>query len=457
MQIDRLTLTQIRAFEQEEFQFQPGMNLIVGINGIGKSTILDAIRFLLSKALPEISAARKEPKDSLNFNKEDITFGSKWLRAELRFSVRETQFEYEVRYWQDEDTASESEDVGGQTMDERIKVERLAIINSNSGLPQPLQKSFQRRLKASTEQPLAIYFSPQRSFPNSDEPSKSVKAGGGSAAFIDALDRRELRLLEFAWWWLAQKKLATESARAQRNLDMLENAVTHFLDTCAHLHADQEETDYVHEDRAGNRRIRRETKTSLLLNKAGATLNVHQLSDGERGTLVLVLDLARRLLQANSELPDPLRDGKAVVLIDELDLHLHPRWQRTIVPKLVEIFPACQFIATTHSPFIIQSLQHGNLINLHPESFAEEYSDKSIEDITEGVMGIPMPQKSERYQQMMEVAEEYYRTLARAKSENDPNLEEIKKRLDELSIPFSDDPAFTAFLKFQRENELREQ
>jgi predicted ATP-binding protein involved in virulence len=94
-----------------------------------------------------------------------------------------------------------------------------------------------------------------------------------------------------------------------------------------------------------------------LLDKNGVTLDIYQLSEGERGTLALVLDLARRLTQANPELEDPLTEGKALVLIDEIDLHLHPKWQRTIVERLERTFPSCQFIATTHSPQILGEVE----------------------------------------------------------------------------------------------------
>jgi len=65
--------------------------------------------------------------------------------------------------------------------------------------------------------------------------------------------------------------------------------------------------------------------------------------------------LARRLTLLNREVPDPLK-GKGVVLIDELDLHLHPGWQRTVVANLEKTFPNCQFIITTHSPQILGEL-----------------------------------------------------------------------------------------------------
>ena len=73
---------------------------------------------------------------------------------------------------------------------------------------------------------------------------------------------------------------------------------------------------------------------------------------------MLILDIARRLTQANPNLVDPLSEGQAIILIDEIDLHLHPQWQRKIVADLVRTFPNCQFIATTHSPQVIGEVPH---------------------------------------------------------------------------------------------------
>jgi predicted ATP-binding protein involved in virulence len=136
-----------------------------------------------------------------------------------------------------------------------------------------------------------------------------------------------------------QKELSEERPIAARHLKILRSAVSSFLPGCDDLRADTSET------------------SRLLINKGGITLDVRQLSDGERGVLALVLDIARRLSQANPALGDPMREGSAIVLIDELDLHLHPKWQRTIVERLTKTFPRCQFIATTHSPQIVAAVE----------------------------------------------------------------------------------------------------
>ncbi len=330
MLLKSLTLRHLRAFNHAEFTFQPGMNLIVGVNGVGKSTVLDTLRLLLSQTLPKLSQARNKP---LKFEDSDIAIGQDILTAELNFEIAGVTFNYIVNH----SRAQPNESHAGVSADFVYE------------LP---PKSF----KNAKQQPLALYFSPRRAFPNSNKNTDRTK--GLAAAFTDALNHRELRLMEFADWWLAQIDLAAEGApNAQRHLDVLAEAVTRFLDNCTNVQV-QRET-YTHRNKNG-----RETEKStirLTIDKAGTILDLCQLSDGERGILAIVLDLARRLSQANPNLEDPLQ-VQAVVLIDELDLHLHPQWQRTIVSKLTATFPNCQFIATTHSPLIIGEVEPENII-----------------------------------------------------------------------------------------------
>jgi predicted ATP-binding protein involved in virulence len=80
------------------------------------------------------------------------------------------------------------------------------------------------------------------------------------------------------------------------------------------------------------------------------------LSDGEKCYLTLVADIARRLATANPELEDPLT-GDGIVMIDEVDLHLHPSWQAGIIPKLRDTFGNCQFFLTTHSPHVVSDIK----------------------------------------------------------------------------------------------------
>jgi predicted ATP-binding protein involved in virulence len=107
--------------------------------------------------------------------------------------------------------------------------------------------------------------------------------------------------------------------------------------------------------------LRTDREGNQLIDRKPATLEIGQLSDGERGILAIVLDLTRRLAQANPELALPTEEAEAVVMIDEIDLHLHPKWQRQIVHNLTAAFPRCQFIATTHSPQVIGEIEHDRI------------------------------------------------------------------------------------------------
>lgn len=339
MQLTRLTLTQFRAFEQATFKFHPGMNLLVGINGVGKSSVLDALRVILSQALPKFTSSRTKP---LSFDESDITQERATLTAELEFEVENVTLTYFIHQYREEygDSVVPLSEEQIERLDRRDRIkerreqqEAYNLSEQNSFIPD--EKNVPKQLKTANSQPIVVYFSTRRSLPTMKAPSKQISVGGQAAAFADALTYRELRLREFAEWWLVQEALANdENPLPNHRLDALKSAVAQFLDTFTHL------------------RAVRDPQTTLLLDKEGVTLDVRQLSDGERSVLALVLDLARRLSQANPTLEDSLQ-GKAVVLIDELDLHLHPTWQRTIVAKLTQTFPNCQFIATTHSPQIV--------------------------------------------------------------------------------------------------------
>lgn len=101
-----------------------------------------------------------------------------------------------------------------------------------------------------------------------------------------------------------------------------------------------------------NLRVKRKPRLQMLIDKNSETLNVAQLSQGEKSLMALIGDIARRLAVMNPSLENPL-EGDGIVLIDEIDMHLHPKWQRTLVRQLSATFPNCQFVLTTHSPLVI--------------------------------------------------------------------------------------------------------
>ncbi|MFN4877986.1 MAG: AAA family ATPase, partial [Aphanizomenon sp.] len=181
-------------------------------------------------------------------------------------------------------------------------------------------------------------------------------------------------------------------------------------------------------------RVRR-SPLRMTLQKNGEELIVNQLSDGEKCLLAMVGDLARRLAIANPGLKNPL-DGFGVVLIDEIELHLHPKWQREIIPALTRTFPHCQFIVTTHSPQVISQIKpqgiyilektNDGIIAKRPESSYGRDSNQILEDL----MDVP-----ERPQEIKQDLLKLFRLI------DEGNLEVAKELRKELAEIIGEDEA----------------
>lgn len=437
MQLNSLRLVQVRGYEQAEFQFLPGMNLLVGVNGVGKSTVLDVLRILLSQALPEFTASKSKPA-FLTIN--DITIDKDFLTAEAEFEALGTRFgllnhkqreDYSEKTLQPKSFQKPAHHVGRR---KRIELQR----SQQEGYTRPeyselyMDTKLSRQIKSNPEQPFAVYYSTRRSMFNRTASSKSQQGIKEQAlAFADALiEHRELSSRQFAEWWTVRQTLAEESGFAvDRFLSVLEDAALSFLDNFDKLWAE-----------------RSDNSATLKIRKVDFVLDVHQLSDGERGILALVLDLARRLALANPKLDNPLGKGQAVVLIDEIDLHLHPRWQRTVVQKLTETFPACQFVATTHSPQIIGEVAPENIILLEPGK--QPYRpDQSLGMDSNWILQMLMdaPERNEETTRQLEQIndlledgsyEEAAEAIERLREQipSDPELARLQTRLDRLQI-----------------------
>jgi predicted ATP-binding protein involved in virulence len=130
------------------------------------------------------------------------------------------------------------------------------------------------------------------------------------------------------------------------------------------------------------------------------TLRIEQLSDGYRTTLAMIMDIAARMASANPELKNPL-ETEGIILIDEVELHLHPGWQQTILPPLLETFPNVQFIVTTHSPQVLTTVPSSSIKAIQWDSSEQPNLMPSIEfsegaesqQLLEDILGIkPRPQ-----------------------------------------------------------------
>jgi len=169
--------------------------------------------------------------------------------------------------------------------------------------------------------------------------------------------------------------------------------------------------------------------------KKNKIVTVNQLSDGEKCLIAMLGDLARRMAIANPQNPYPLT-GTGVIIIDEIDLHLHPQWQRFVVPKLLEVFPNCQFFISTHSPNIITHVQPESLhfmeqteMGIKIDPVQESYG-KNVDRILEDLMGL----ETTRPKEIAEALKDIYEQI----SQN--QLEAAKNNINDLRAKIKDDP-----------------
>ena len=412
MRVNSLKLTNLRAIDAVEFRFQPGFNLIVGVNGVGKTTALEALGVALSAIVKHANGLRTK---SGAFLVRDIREGARALTAECCVQLGEHAYDYLIHKARGsgEGQAAKTGMPREQALDTPDKAEFVGDAPTPAAALQ-----FGGR-------PFGVFFSTRRAVTSTINRSKGSAAGGMAAACADAFAHRELRIAEFAAWMRARDTLKNESAEAGRVLEALESATRQFLPGYQRIGFTGESSprllidrgilttipvgELSDNERAGLKEAiqwadswmslnwsvdpkmtdsdlqsaRALAKASILadalarflpdcenlrpvdakaseqvIDRKPITIEVAQLSDGERGALALVLDLTRRLAQANPEMSDPAAEAEAVVLIDEIDLHLHPKWQRQIVRNLSAAFPRCQFIATTHSPQVIGEVEH---------------------------------------------------------------------------------------------------
>ena len=181
-----------------------------------------------------------------------------------------------------------------------------------------------------------------------------------------------------------------------------------------------------------------------VINHAGEYIQYSHLSDGYRCAVSLIIDICRRIMTLNPQLgADALNATSGVVLIDEIDLHLHPRWQQNILNDLQQIFPKIQFIVTTHAASVIQSAQDANLILLRNDGTADLCQHAYGLDVNTVLLGVmdakvrpeAIEEKFDAIYRLKDAGElalayEKVEQLERIVGERDPGISELRISLD---------------------------
>lgn len=179
-----------------------------------------------------------------------------------------------------------------------------------------------------------------------------------------------------------------------------------------------------------------------------------ELGFGYQTSLTWLADLCKRMFELYPEAENPLHE-EAVVLVDELDLHLHPKWQRDIVPTLSKVFPRVQFIVTTHSPHVLQSMADVNLYVLRRDETSGEitversdvtnFTGWTVEEILsetmelkEGVRSVVYNEKKRAFENALkakdrQAAEQLYAELEQMMRPGNPMRSIYRIELEELA------------------------
>lgn len=329
MQIQSLKVENFRAYEQLSLGLGKRITVLLGNNGSGKTTVLDAIAIGFGAALTHLPSV-----SGINFKKSgDIrqqgNMPAPYTRVELQLQSGLRWDRIQRRDKSKTTMAATPLGIGLKELESYL--DRVVVDPLNEGryfeLPMVAYYGVSR---AVIEVPLR-----RKGFPKSHTRLEALQ---------DALDAQSSFKSAFIWFYNKENE-EHRLQKEQRSFDV----------TLKELDAVRCAIGLIFPDISNPHIELNPLRLAVTLN--GEKLDLMQLSDGYKTLLGLVIDLSMRMGLANPQLDDPL-GAPAVVMIDEVDLHLHPTWQWRVLADLLRTFPKTQFIVTTHSPFIVETLNN---------------------------------------------------------------------------------------------------
>ena len=340
MKISHITIENFRGIHSLDIDCSNRINVFIGENGVGKTTILTAVQYLLSWFTARFKNEKGRGK---SLSDRDITKGQERCKLSLNLDNKTNEWSL-LKYAQTyRKTGKEESDMQGSLVYANEIVERY---------------------KNKCSIPIVVGYGVDRAINSADIPKHLHKQTEIQLEDIykDAF-QVTVNFRTFFEWYRAMEsdddyfyRHDGEMYNANRQLQAVRNAFERAMPGYRNLH------------------IRRRP-TALVLEKNGNEFYFQELSDGEKCYFSLIADIARRLAIANPDIDEPL-NGEGVVLIDEIDLHLHPKWQVEVLTKLTEIFPNCQFFITTHSPFVVSNITREDYLFVFSEGNVVKVDDR---------------------------------------------------------------------------------
>lgn len=349
MKIETLNLYNFRCFEEFKISLNKDLNVFVGINGSGKTAILDAIALALSPILtylPDLKGMDFKDTDFQVIKEKDL-FGSNTFKK-APFIGYQIKSNNNLK-WDKYKNSSIASDV-----------ELLVDLKKNrSGI-----KQLQDYIKGIIEKeikniefnlPIFVYYGTNRAVLDIPYSRKGFsKTYNRFHALKNCLEGRNRFRSSFNIFYILQQKEREKQSILKSfeyelpELKAIRKAIVTMIPEFS------------------NPRISVSPIRFFVTQKrwdSEVELELEQLSDGYKNLLALVMDLAIRMVEANPHLENPL-EAEAIALIDEIELHLHPSWQIRVIQDLQKTFPKTQFILTTHSPQILYNIKKENIFVL---------------------------------------------------------------------------------------------
>ena len=428
MYIRELQAYKFRNFEDEKFIFNTQFTVVIGDNGMGKSSLIHALQaalgaYLQCLPIPASRVYRRQIKpgeirvtwDSVlkeyTSSKENTCIFSKAV-------LNDTEVEWR-RVMLNKRTTSHNRLDTGQLIDAVDDLLKLRDEKKNIALPVIANFS---TVRAATQQRKGAKAQTKR--------SRLEK--GYLAALSDNSDFEGL--IE----WLHNYD---GNLKHQKEFSGTKEAIFNAITTAIPFLTDVEYNSYY-----------KELEAVVTINEKNSGKITHSnMSDGLKAMLNLVSELAFRCVILNGFLgADSVVQSKGVVLIDELDMHLHPTWQKRVVGDLKKAFPNIQFIVTTHSPFIVQSLSKEELQNLDFMT-PENPSDMTLNKVVTDVMGVSKL-KSDDFEERYRIAFQQFQQLNKNFDElSMDDYQRVKEAIDKIIVEETNDPIYKAFLKAKGE------